>query len=296
LNFDEVNKQSIVANWLTKKGITLDVLRLDKIHPVVSGNKYFKLKYYLEKAASENKREIATFGGAWSNHIVATAFACKEAGLISTGFIRGEKPATLSITLQTASDYGMQLYFVTRDEYRSKDNIKTKYEQKNILWIGEGGYGVTGAKGAAEILKLTNTDSYTHIIAAVGTGTMLAGLISSAESHQQVIGISSMKGNTALMEEIKALMSPGETRNPYRLFHDYHFGGYGKHPKELIDYINSVYENYSLPLDIVYTAKTFFAIEDLVRKDFFTAGSKLLMIHSGGLQGNKSLAPKVLAF
>jgi len=296
LNFDAVNKQSIAANWLTIKGITLDVLRLDKIHTVVSGNKYFKLKYYLEKAASENKKEIATFGGAWSNHIVATAFACKEAGFTSIGFIRGEKPATLSNTLQTALDYGMQLHFVTREEYRSKDNIKIKYNQKDVFWIGEGGYGVTGAKGAAEILKLAEPESYTHIIGAVGTGTMLAGFISSAKSHQQVIGISSMKGNVALMEEIKALTAPGESCNSYRLFHDYHFGGYGKHPKELIAYINSVYENYALPLDIVYTGKTFFAIEDLVRKDFFPEGSKLLMIHSGGLQGNKSLAPKVLAF
>jgi 1-aminocyclopropane-1-carboxylate deaminase len=296
LNFSAVDEQKIDADWLSQKEVTLQVLRLDKIHQVVSGNKYFKLKYHLQKATTENKKTIATFGGAWSNHIVATAYACKEAGFESIGFIRGEQPRELSTTLQTAVSFGMTLSFLSREAYGDKEGIKDVYKHEDWYWINEGGYGTTGAKGAAEILSLVTAKKFTHIIAAVGTGTMLAGLISSAQPNQKIIGISSMKGNSSSEQEIKSLINNASNVADFQLSHDYHFGGYGKHPQELLNYINSVYADHSLPLDIVYTGKTFYAIEDLVKKDFFAPGSNLLMIHSGGLQGNKSLAAKVLAF
>jgi len=249
----------------------------------------------LQKANTTGKQTIATFGGAWSNHIVATAFAAREAGLQSVGIIRGEKPAILSATLLHAESYGMQLVYVTREEYRHKELIKQKFANKDWFWINEGGYGSDGAKGASEILKLVKVEKYTHILAAVGTGTMLAGLINSSVSNQQVIGISSMKGNNKLQEEVERLL-PSTHNHNYSILHDYHFGGYGKHPEELINFINSSYHEHKLPLDIVYTGKTFFAIKDLASKSFFKTGSQILMIHSGGLQGNKSLPAKVLAF
>jgi 1-aminocyclopropane-1-carboxylate deaminase len=294
LNLSAVTTHTISSGWLAEKEISLDVLRLDKIHPIVSGNKYFKLKFYLEDAVTLGKTTIATFGGAWSNHIIATAFAAQEKGLKSIGFIRGEQPKALSDTLKDAMRFGMELIFVSREQYRFKDEIINNYSGNDVYWINEGGYGTMGAKGAGEIINLARYKDYTHIIAAVGTGTMLAGLISSVSKEQQVIGISSMKGNSSLEQEIRHI-SPKNATN-FTLFHDYHFGGYGKHPQQLIDYINLVYENNRLPLDIVYTGKTFYAIEDLVKKDYFPAESKLLMIHSGGLQGNKSLPPEVLAF
>ena len=295
-NFHSVNVETIPADWLTVKKVTLDILRLDKIHNIVSGNKWFKLKYYLQDASATNKSTVATFGGAWSNHIIAVAYACKEYNFKSVGIILGEKPAILSDTLKKAMQYGMELCFVSREEYRDKKRIIQKFANNDWYWINEGGYGKLGAIGASEILATVDTSIYTHIIASVGTGTMLAGLILSAQKKQQVVGISSMKGNAALEKEIMHLLDGKPPEVTFHLFHNYHFGGYGKHPASLIDFINEVYLKYHLPLDIVYTGKTFFAIKDLTEKDFFIPGSRLLMIHSGGLQGNASVPRKVLAF
>jgi 1-aminocyclopropane-1-carboxylate deaminase len=250
----------------------------------------------LQEAVALKHTTVATFGGAWSNHIVAAAYACQEAGLKSIGIIRGEQSPALTATLKLAKEYGMELIFVTRESYRKKAAIINDYATNNWFWISEGGYGEQGAKGASEIFQIADFSNYTHIIAAVGTGTMLAGLVLSAGNHQKVIGISSMKGNVSLHEEVlslTALQKPGAT---FQMIHDYHFGGYGKYPKPLIDFINDVHSNYRLPLDIIYTGKTFYAIKDLVTKKFFEPASKLLMIHSGGLQGNKSLPRELLAF
>ncbi len=295
VNYNAIDIQTIDAAWLQQKEISLDVLRLDKMHEVVSGNKWFKLKYYLQQAKANNKTTIATFGGAWSNHIIATAFAARESGLKSVGIIRGEKAAILSETLQLALNNGMELMYVTRQQYMDKEILIRTFANEDWFWVNEGGYGALGAKGFAEILTITDTSHYTHIIAAVGTGTMLAGLILSSTKYQQLIGISSMKGNLALEAQVRKLL-PADAQSNFTIFHDYHFGGYGKHPPQLIDFINDAYYQYQLPFDIVYTGKTFYAIKDLAEKTFFKPASKILMIHSGGLQGNKSLPPQVLAF
>jgi 1-aminocyclopropane-1-carboxylate deaminase len=290
-----VDLQRIQKEWLTDKELSLDILRLDLVHPVVSGNKWFKLQFYLDEANRLHKSTVATFGGAWSNHVVATACAARIAGLQSIGIIRGEKPAVLSETLRVALQFGMQLHFVSRTEYRSKEEIIERYSHDSWYWINEGGYGSIGANGAAEILKTADTSSYSHVVAAVGTGTMVAGLVLGS-SDQKIIGISSMKGNYAIEKRIADLLPSNKSNAHYEINHDYHFGGYGKHPKELMHFINEVYQLHDLPLDIVYTGKTFYAIQDLAAKNFFPKGSKILMIHSGGLQGNKSLPPQVLAF
>ena len=295
MNFNKIGVQTIHADWLRNKKVGLDVVRLDSIHSVVSGNKWFKLKYYLQEATALNKTTVATFGGAWSNHVVATAFTCKEASLESVGIIRGEQPVVLSDTLKKAMEYGMKLHFVSRKEYREEERIIQRFADKNWYWINEGGYGLLGAKGASEILSTIDVSGYTHIIAAVGTGTMLAGLLLSSYK-QKVLGISCMKGNLSLEKEILQLFPGQRPEVAFEIVHDYHFGGYGKHPPQLIEFINEIYFEYQLPLDIVYTGKTFYAIKDLTKKDFFEPGSRMLMIHSGGLQGNNSLPAKVLAF
>lgn len=291
-----IDVQKIEAEWLTNQQISLDVLRLDKIDPIVSGNKWFKLKYYFEEAKSLEKTTVATFGGAWSNHIVAVAFAAREAGFKSIGVIRGEKPTQLSTTLEMAVQYGMNLHFVTRDQYRRKAEVIENFSQPAWYWINEGGFGAPGAKGASEILKILDTLSYSHIIAAVGTGTMLAGLVLGSAPYQNILGISSMKGNFSLMQQIEELTERKPQHVSFDINHDYHFGGYGKHPHQLITFMNDVYTAHQLPLDIVYTGKTFYAIKDMTEKMVFNRGSKLLMVHSGGLQGNKSLPEKLLAF
>jgi len=296
LNFKIINVQTIHSVWLSDKKVALDVLRADKIHPVISGNKWFKLKYYLQEAVANHKTTVATFGGAWSNHIVAVAFACNEASLKSVGIIRGERPAALSETLKNAEKFGMELHFVSRQEYREKLSIIEKFASKDWYWINEGGYGLLGAKGAAEIVSTVNMQNYSHIAAAVGTGTMLAGLVLAAADKQKVLGISCMKGNSALEKEILNLCTGHNSGATFQVLHDYHFGGYGKHPSSLIEFINEMYSLHQLPLDIVYTGKTLFAIKDLIKNDFFEPGSRILMIHSGGLQGNSSLPAGKLAF
>lgn len=296
MDLSAIDIQNIESEWLTNKKVSLDVLRLDKLHPVVSGNKWFKLKYYVEEATARNKSTIATFGGAWSNHIIAAAYAANDAGLPSVGIIRGEKPAKLSYTLTYAQELGMELFFVSRDKYRRKKEIIQDFSASDWYWIDEGGYGKTGAKGASEILNSVNMSQYTHIIASVGTGTMLAGLLLASTNEQTIIGISSMKGNTGIDQNIKHLIENRSPTPSFEINHDYHFGGYGKHPQSLIAFVNEVYHQHRLPLDIIYTGKTFFAIKDMIEKNRFKPGNRLLMIHSGGLQGNKSLPEKVLAF
>jgi 1-aminocyclopropane-1-carboxylate deaminase len=291
-----IDIQNIEAEWLVNKGVSLDVLRLDKIDPVVSGNKWFKLKLYVEEAKRLQKGTIATFGGAWSNHIIATAAATQRANLKSVGIIRGEKPAKLSDTLIQAMEFGMEVHFVTRDQYKRKDEIIKAFGNENWFWVDEGGYGSTGARGAAEILHTVNAFDYSHIVAAVGTGTMLAGLIMGSKKNQQIIGISALKGNVELEQKIRNLISEPVQNTAFDIKHDYHFGGYGKHPPLLINFINKIYHTHQLPLDIIYTGKTFFAVKDMTEKNVFKPGSRVLMIHSGGLQGNKSLGEKVLAF
>lgn len=293
LRFDQVITQTIMANWLKSSYCTLNVLRLDRLHPVISGNKWFKLQYYLEQATQYNARKIATFGGAYSNHIVATAFACHLRKIPCAGFIRGEAAPNLSHTLLQAQAYGMELHFVNRDAYKNKAAIQENHP--DYYWINEGGYGVPGAQGAATILQLVpDIEKYTHIIAAVGTGTMLAGLCKAAHAHQKIIGISAMKNNQALQQQVQALLNKPDNR--FSVLHDFHFGGYGKHPAQLMDYIAQCWQQYQLPLDIIYTGKAFFATEHLIKTHTIPPDSNVLFIHSGGLQGNLSLPAGRLPF
>ena len=286
------------VDFLSKFHTTVDVLRLDLIHSVISGNKWFKLKEYLKEAKALDKKIILTFGGAYSNHIVAAAAAAKQAGFESIGIIRGEKPTTVSHTLQNASAYGMNLYFISRTDYKVKIipiEILQQYGEEDIYIINEGGYGKKGAEGAKDILRQIDSSSYTHIIDSVGTGTTLAGLIEGSAKHQTIIGISSLKNNYSLQQEIENLLS-AQNKKRFSLIHDYHFGGYSKYSKQLIDFMNEWYRQTSIPSDFVYTGKLFFAIQDLLQKNYFSVGSKLLIIHSGGLQGNQSLPKGTLIF
>ena len=286
------------VDFLSKFHTTVDVLRLDLIHPVISGNKWFKLKEYLKEAEDLNRKIILTFGGAYSNHIVATAAATKETGFKSIGIIRGEKPTKLSYTLQKASSYGMELYFLSREDYKKKNipaDIFERYNEKDFYVINEGGYGAKGAEGAKDILNGINSSQYDYIVAAVGSGTMLAGLIEASNSNQKIIGISVLKINYALQQEIEQIIS-AEHRYRFSLIHDYHFGGYAKHPQALIEFMNQWYLDTCIPSDFVYTAKLFFALTRLAEIKYFAAGSRVLVIHSGGLQGNDSLPKGTLIF
>jgi len=280
----------------TTNRITTDVLRLDMIHPVISGNKWFKLKYYLEQAIRLQKRGIITFGGAYSNHIVASAYAAALSGLKSIGIIRGEKPAELSPSLQDALDAGMQLEFISRSDYKKKhmpDFLSAICEShKDYVVIPEGGAGHYGIQGASEIVALVDHSEYSHIICAVGTATTFAGIISASGDHQQVIGISVLKNAGNLLEPYEHLLDPVKVKRS-TIIDRYHFGGYAKRTKNLIDFMNMLYTKEEVPTDFVYNGKLMYAVADLIQQSFFAQSSRILVIHSGGLQGNRSL-PKWL--
>lgn len=289
LAFDEITVDDISFLYRSIEG---SVLRLDKISPVISGNKWFKLRFYLEEAIRLNKKGIVTFGGAWSNHILATAAICNRNGLRSLGIIRGEEPQLLSLTLQQAKEEEMQLAFISRADYQHK-KLPEKISTDDYYLVEEGGYGTLGAEGASSILDYCPND-FTHCCCAVGTGTMLAGIINRISGDQRAIGINVLKKNNDVVEKIQTLI--GNKKNNWTLINDYSLGGYAKHNPALLRFMNEFYQKTGIPSDFVYTGKLFYAISALIEENYFPPGSKLMLIHSGGIQGNKSLKPLTLMF
>ena len=271
---------------IQKNGITVAIRREDLIHPFISGNKYRKLKYNLLQAKAENQTTLLTFGGAFSNHIAAVAFAGKEQNFKTIGIIRGDElrgKIQENPTLKFAQENGMQFEFVSRSDYSDKENpdfIKQLREKfGNFCLIPEGGTNNLAIKGCEEIL--TKEDSqFDYICCAVGTGGTISGLINSALPHQKVLGFPALKGDF-LREEICKFAKT----DTWILITDYHFGGYGKIDLELINFINNFNQSNNIPLDPVYTSKMAFGVFDLIAKDYFLSNSKILLIHTGGLQG-----------
>jgi 1-aminocyclopropane-1-carboxylate deaminase len=297
-----INKLEITIDELDdelfiEKNCSVHLLRLDKIHPVISGNKIFKLYYFLKEATRQNLKVI-TFGGAYSNHLAATAAACREYGLVCVGIVRGEKPSTLSSTLTYCLSQGMTLEFVSREDYKKKDRVfSQQYLQLKYgdhVLIPEGGFSEEGIKGAEVIYSYITNEKYTHICCAIGTATTFAGLIKAAASSQQVIGFSALR-KLDIEPRLIYLLKNSSQKN-YSLIEDYHFGGYAKKTNELIDFMNAFYDHHAIPLDFVYTAKMMYGVYDLLRKNYFPKGSKIVCVHTGGLQGNCSLQPGVLNF
>jgi len=285
----KITTDEIQYPFLQDKNVQLDVLRLDKIHTVISGNKWFKLKYHLDNFNAGNYNGIISFGGPWSNHIVATACACYLKKIKCTGIIRGERPPKLSATLLEAANYEMDLKFISRETYAKKNSFEflesIKKEFPGHYIIPEGGAGNVGEKGAGEILQYANGKHYTHIACAVGTGTMFNGIKDASSADQNILGIVVLKGWKV----------ENETNN-IAWFLNYHFGGYAKYDQALLDFMNDFFRLTNIPTDFVYTGKLAFALFDLIKKDHFLPGSKILMIHSGGLQGNNSLQKGSLIF
>lgn len=289
LQWENVDISSIQVN-----GYDVDVLRLDKLDPLISGNKWFKLKYYLAEYFQFNKPVLATFGGAYSNHIAATARAGRELGIQTLGCIRGDKPAKLSPTLLQAELDGMQFHFVSREDYKNMETIMTEFPE--YYWVPEGGFGSIGAKGAADIWELLpNKDKYSDVFLAMGTGTTVAGIVNGASDFPKIHAVNILKNNHSITDELNEMLSLPNAPNLF-IENDFHFGGYAKKTVELLEFMNLIYEDYRLPLDFVYTAKAFYALYSYCQKDKFSKDSKLLFIHTGGLQGNNSLSEGVLKF
>ncbi len=266
--------------------ISLTIKREDLIHPFVSGNKFRKLKYNLLQAKDENRTTLLTFGGAFSNHIAAVAYAGKEQGFKTIGIIRGDElldKIEENPTLKFAQENGMQFEFVSREEYRLKSEAsfieKLAVKFGDFYLVPEGGTNELAVKGCEEIL--TNEDSvFNYVCCAVGTGGTISGLINSSLQNQKVLGFPALKGDF-LNDEIRIFAK----KDNWNLISDYHFGGYGKINLELIEFINAFFEKTKVPLDPIYTGKMVFGVIDLIGKNYFPAHSKILLIHTGGLQG-----------
>ena len=276
------------------KKIELWIKREDLIHPFVSGNKFRKLKYNLLQAKAEKKDTILTFGGAFSNHIAAVAFTGKEHGFKTIGIIRGEELA-LKIdenpTLKFAQNCGMKLEFITRAAYRLKNesDFLKELEQKqgDFYLVPEGGTNELAVKGCEEILN-EDDKKFDFICTCVGTGGTISGIINSVFPHQKVLGFPALKEDF-LQNEIRKFVK----NNNWELISNYHFGGYAKVDENLIGFINSFYQNYNIPLDPVYTGKMVFGVIDMISKNYFPINAKILMIHTGGLQGIKGMNLKL---
>ncbi|PSG90056.1 1-aminocyclopropane-1-carboxylate deaminase/D-cysteine desulfhydrase [Aurantibacter aestuarii] len=268
------------------KNTELFIKREDLLHKYISGNKFRKLKYNFEYVKNNRFKEVITFGGAYSNHISATAYAGKLQNIQTFGIIRGEElenQTTLNYTLNFAKDCGMNLIFVSREDYKKKDASNKVRQLINTLQrpyiIPEGGTNNLAIKGCEEILG-NDTKPFDYICTSVGTGGTISGLINASESHQEILGFSALKGDF-LSEDISKFVS----KTNWKLNTDYHFGGYGKISEELIHFMNDFKKTYDIPLDPIYTGKMMFGIIDLIKKGYFKQNAKILAIHTGGLQG-----------
>ena len=276
------------------KGITLEIKREDLLHPFVSGNKFRKLKYNVLQAKAENQSVLLTFGGAFSNHIAAVAYAGKEQGFETIGVIRGDElrdKISENPTLSFAQECGMRFEFVTREAYRHKtetafiEQLQVKFG--SFYLVPEGGTNDLAVKGCEEIL--TEFDAYFDFVcSAVGTGGTISGLINSALPHQKVLGFPALKGDF-LQNEIHKFVN----NKNWELITDYHFGGYGKVTTEFIEWMNWFYAQTGIPLDPIYTGKMVFGVMDLIQRNYFSPKSKILMIHTGGLQGIAGMNAKL---
>ncbi|CEN38629.1 1-aminocyclopropane-1-carboxylate deaminase/D-cysteine desulfhydrase [Capnocytophaga cynodegmi] len=294
LNFNNTHIENQLVNIPLPNGISLHIKREDKNHHFVSGNKLRKLKYNILQAQKEGKTQLLTFGGAYSNHIAATAAAGQLMGLKTIGIIRGEELLSKideNPTLSFAQKCGMDFQFISRENYRLKHTdeflhqLKKDYGSDTYI-VPEGGTNGFAVKGCEEIL--TKQDSKFDVIcSAVGTGGTISGLINSSFAHQIVLGFPALKGEF-LSDVIKQYTS----KTNWRLIHDYNFGGYAKVSDELISFLNNFNKKTGISLDPIYTGKMIFAIFALSNKNFFKPNTKILAIHTGGLQGIQGINQK----
>jgi 1-aminocyclopropane-1-carboxylate deaminase len=282
----QVENQYVELPILREKQVVLSIKREDLIHPLISGNKFRKLKYNVLRAQESGHTKIVTFGGAFSNHIAAVSAAAKIANLESIGIIRGEELVHTwpeNPTLKRAHDNGMRFKFVSRELYRKRNEpellISLRNEFGDFYPIPEGGTNDLAIKGCEEILNPADTE-FDFICVCVGTGGTMAGLINASGNNQEVLGFPVLKGDF-LSDEIKKLTG----KVNWSLNPKYHFGGYAKINEELVHFINRFKQQTGIPLDPVYTGKMMYGLLDMVRNDNFAPGTRILAVHTGGLQG-----------
>ncbi len=283
--------QQIHEPLFEEKAVSLFVKREDLNHPTISGNKFRKLKYNLAEAKRLGHKQLLTFGGAYSNHIYATAAAANAYGFESIGVIRGEETLPLNPTLAFAKSMGMEFIYLDRASYRLKNEEKVKNTLHNkfgdFYLIPEGGTNQLAIKGCKEIVKDLDQE-YDYYCLAVGTGGTISGVISGLNGKRQVLGFTSLKGNFLEGEVGQLLLEYCDNRySNWSINTDYHFGGYAKVKPELIDFMKDFEARHNILLDPVYTGKSMFGVYQLIHNGYFPEGSRILFIHTGGLQGRK---------
>lgn len=284
--------------FLAERNIFLFVKREDLNHPAMSGNKWHKLKYNLQDAKMQGKDTLLTFGGAYSNHIYAVAAAGKIFNYKSIGIIRGEEYLPLNPTLSFAIDNGMKIYYLDRTSYREKNSpeIINQLREKfgDFYLLPEGGTNELAVKGCREIIKSIDMQ-FDYICCPCGTGGTLAGLISGLNANKFALGFAVLKGASFLKENVRSLLqnSNGSSLQNWDINLDYHFGGYAKFNFALMDFISRFISLTKIPIEPIYTGKMLFGIYDLISKDYFKEGSRIVALHTGGLQGLKGLSEKL---
>lgn len=281
------------SDFLSSKEIKLYIKRDDLLHPLISGNKFRKLKFTLEKA--KNYNGIISFGGAYSNHIYSLAAAGDIYNIPTIGLIRGDEHKELNSTLSFAREKGMKLIYVPREEYRLREDesyLKLLSERyPNWLIIPEGGTNTDGVRGCEEVLKEITVD-YNVVCLPVGSGGTISGVINSSSDNVKVLGFPALKKSDYLKDVVLSHLI--EERGNWGFIQDYHFGGYAKMKPELLTFVKGFKEEFGVLLDPIYTGKMMFGIFDLIDKDFFEPGTSIIAIHTGGLQGWGGFDPNML--
>lgn len=285
--------QVITPSWLGLQRVTVSVKRDDLIHPVISGNKWRKLKHALIPAVDNKVPHIISFGGGFSNHLHALGYCCHKLDIQFTAIVRGNYSQNLSPMLQDLRDWNTDIHYVDRKTYqlRTDSNYLATLQQQHAsaLLIPEGGSQLQALQGVKEIIDELQSQ-YDFILAPVASGGTLAGLITglaetSQQSGCQVLGIGVLKGQGYLEQLVSDLLpDEGQMKN-WQINHDHHFGGYAKFNEDLIEFCHEFAQQTNIAIEPVYSGKLFFALRKLMAREYFPQGSRILVLHTGGLQG-----------
>ena len=270
------------------KAIELWLKRDDQLHPVISGNKWRKLKFSLDHALYSGTDTIISMGGMYSNHLHALAYACKALGLKAIAYIRGEAPALLTPTLVDLTAWGMELRFISRTEYRQLRHYKGCLDLPGLkpqqYWLPEGGAQALALNGVAELVAEIDV-AYDYLCVPCGTGATLAGLIAATPNHVSLLGFAALKNAGFLNTDVSSLLA--QDKSNWQINLDYHFGGFASTTPELLSFISAFETQTGIPLEPVYTGKMMYALYDLISKAYFSAGQRIIAVHTGGLQGDR---------
>lgn len=281
--------QELTVPWLHQGKVRVSVLRTDLIDPLISGNKFYKLKYNLAAATAAGHNTLLSFGGAWSNHLHALSAAGLRYGFQTIGVVRGAAPVSLNPCLADAVAHGMQLHFVTREQYREKHSpeFMAGLHQRfgDFYAIPEGGANLAGIRGCQEILSEARAARFSQVVLACGTATTMAGLVTTLSVP--ILGIQVLKGAAYLQQQLQALLAMHglQARAPWQVVDDRHRGGYGKVDAELLAFTEHLSEESGIPFEPVYTGKVMMAVQELISVGHFPAGAHVLVVHGGGMQG-----------